>query len=1242
MDDKKTPNKEQLAAINCDTNTVVAAGAGSGKTTVLAGRFARLVTEKKYPVDRILTLTFTRKAAAQMYRRIHRDLSRIAADPNSAGAEFAKKGIQDFFHARIQTLDSYCTTIVKQAASRYGISPDFALDEERCREIAFEESLPFVIARRHHPAIETLYRKKKPVDIAGDIFAETVLKYSYLDEPPDFRKEALEQGEIAADLWQDKINQLREKLNELTESVRGGSLQDGFIAQLPLVLEKLHKEWPAFPDGTSLRSYLKKLNALESAECVRAAEADPCQGALLQSIICINEFNGIKLNVGKKEYAVGKAVVKAIRGLFLEFSSLAVFCMQAGIIISLMTLLNEFQDLFLLRKRSEGVLTFTDAARLARAILRDHHDIRRNEKKSVETIMIDEFQDNNELQKELLFLLAEKPEKETKGIPGAADIARGKLFFVGDEKQSIYRFRGADVSAFNGLKNELAGDELPLLINYRSVPALIGSFNALFGGSVFDPAGREPTAVYPSVFVPTQPDGGELPDFEASYRPLAAGVADAPGDSRLTVCILDKQKSNEAEDGAENNDFAANENEAIFTAERIKKLLDDNKYKASDIAILFRSRSPQKLFEKHLRLLGIPYTSDGIGGFFSDGPVNDLLSVLRLAVYPTDTDAYAVTLRSPFVGISLEGLTACIAHKTREKNDVPFSDAALPLLSVSDRGKYTAGQKFYAHILKKIPENTISAMISELWYAQGYRYETEWHPQTLVYQTLYDYLFSLAVKADAEGQSLAAFTDKLSAMKEREDPLDDMEIPLERSGAVRLMTIHKSKGLEFPVVFICCCGNRSRNSGNDDEVCRTVAGGLSFNPPLPPSCAAMPKIRRNFFYEQGRAGEKQKKTAELRRLLYVAMTRAEKELYLTGSLSYGKDNPEIDNLPLRLRNAIAAKRSTQDKTAEEEGTPRIEGDSILDNDTFFGLLLPAITARIAGDGSLTPDASSIFRLEEIRSRNPGYIKNREHQGAAFYNDRRGLAGFLDAAAPYYDTAEIIATPQIENNHRTPTSYHTAPETDSALVQRSYPVDAVYSGESAAGVFSTVDGILNRFIAKDEAGGQKFFTPADFGTIAHACVEAQMKGEEAIIPPGLAGHLSPREADTLLTAGLDLANKFLASKLGRAAQNAPLRKSEYRFRSLYGKSGCAEYTFINGTIDLLFEDDTAVQVVDFKTDSVEAPGEHTAQMAFYYRAGMDLQGIPQGKPCRVWLYYLRSGHAVEMTEAAKGFIIEDCL
>jgi ATP-dependent helicase/nuclease subunit A len=146
----------------------------------------------------------------------------------------------------------------------------------------------------------------------------------------------------------------------------------------------------------------------------------------------------------------------------------------------------------------------------------------------------------------------------------------------------------------------------------------------------------------------------------------------------------------------------------------------------------------------------------------------------------------------------------------------------------------------------------------------------------------------------------------------------------------------------------------------------------------------------------------------------------------------------------------------------------------------------------------------------------------------------------------------------------------------------------------------------------------------------------MKNETPFIPPELGGQLTPKEADTLLSAGIELAKKFLASPLGAAAKKDPSPKNEYAFRSLYGK------TFINGTIDLLFEDSNTVTVVDFKTDSIEQAAEHTAQMAFYYRAAEDLLGSIKKKDCRVWLYYLRSGHAVEMTKAAQAFLIEDCI
>jgi ATP-dependent helicase/nuclease subunit A len=842
--------------------------------------------------------------------------------------------------------------------------------------------------------------------------------------------------------------------------------------------------------------------------------------------------------------------------------------------------------------------------------------------------MIDEFQDNNELQKELLFLLAERSDRIDTSVPAPDELENGKLFFVGDEKQSIYRFRGADVSVFRKLKDELSAEDLPLRINYRSAPELIGAFNAVFGGSQFDPQGEKPLGEFASVFIPDS----NLPLYEASYNSLRAGKAH---EGKLSFCILNTGDVPE-DDTGDMDQLSPLENEARFTAERIQQLL--TKYKPEDIAVLFRTHGPQHLFEKHLRLLNIPYASEAINGFFYGGPVNDIMSVLRLAAYPLDTEAYAIMLRSPFVGLSLQSLVICLSVFERSAGDFAgtgspllFSDEALIRLPKSEQQRFLQGRSLYERIRNKASEKTLAEMVSELWYAEGYRYETEWNPQTVVYRELYDYLFHLAVNADDEGLGLAAFTDSIRALREDGGRLEEIDIPLERSGAVRLMTIHKSKGLEFPVVFLCCCGSHGRRDGGYADVYDTGPGGISFNPPMPPECSRLRDVKKNFFYEQSSREQKRKKTAELRRLLYVAMTRAEKELYITGSLDLGTDKGEGDDrggedLSLRLKSYIEEKRMNSNAIG------RIAGDTIIDNDTFFGLFLPAVADHIPLEG--LEAKPSFFSLESIPAYADDPAYSREKRGVQFSNDRGGLAGFLKKAAPYYEkigTENIITTPEIENNHRTPTSFRKKAEAGSVIVN--YTVDEKYSGRGAAEIFNKVDGILNRFAVRGDTSGadpwaDALFTPADFGTVAHGCVESLMKGEKASIPSNLAGRLTPKEADVLLSAGIELANRFLESPLGRTAQNASFRKSEYRFRSLYRN------IFINGTMDLIFEDGETVYVVDFKTDSLEEPGEHAAQMAFYYRAAMDLLGNAHNKECRVFLFYLRTGHGVEMTAAAK--------
>jgi ATP-dependent helicase/nuclease subunit A len=593
--------------------------------------------------------------------------------------------------------------------------------------------------------------------------------------------------------------------------------------------------------------------------------------------------------------------------------------------------------------------------------------------------------------------------------------------------------------------------------------------------------------------------------------------------------------------------------------------------------------------------------------------------------------AYAEMLRSPFAGLSLPGTAVCLSIFKDEPFE-PFNDTPLEHLNETDRKKYICGQRVYRSIFEKAKNENISSLVSELWYNEGYCYETYWNKQTSVYSELYDYLFYLAVKADSENKTLASFTDTMCSLRDSSGRLSEMEIPLERQDAVRLMTIHKSKGLEFPVVFLCGCGKKSQPD-RVDTVYYSNETGLVFSPPVPYALRYISGKRNNFFFQRSNNENKQKRTAELRRLLYVGMTRAEKELYITGSLGLKTEN-ETENISVALKNYI------EDKCSGNKNT--ISGDTIIDNDTFFGLLLPSITYHIPQGG--IKNNSSFFNLEEIPVYTEGYVKTNISKATIFTNDQRGLNEYIKLRETYYKNVQIIKTPVIYDNHITPVSLkETENEQKNTISGNGFIADSEYSGERADDVLKKTDSILERYLKNNGENNEKV-NSASFGTIVHFCVEAALKKDEPVIHSGIVGFLSPSEMDILLEAGKELARRFIHSPLGKIAVSSNVRESEFPFRSII-KNNEKKEIFINGTIDLFFEYKDCIHIVDFKTDSIEMPNKHIAQMACYFQAVYSLfvlSNIQKGatkKECRVWLYYLRTGNAVEITEITKNFNLE---
>lgn len=1224
-------NEEQKKAVYQMNNAVVAAGAGSGKTFVLAQRYAHLVLERGLTVDQILTLTFTNKAASEMYQRIYKTINKIAQDePNNIRA---KQAILNFSEARIQTLDSYCASILKNASRHYGIRPDFTVDDEQCENFGYKLALPFLLDNRKNIAILELVNNYSIEDIAKNLFAQTITKHSNLANPIDFIFLLENQTNIARKKWKETtqdINETIQKIIYILENFDGKSQK--IIEQLKIIFND--NDFNVIPEFNSLLEFFKTSN-----------EIAPENIELKTYLEKINLIQKISLQgrTTNESILTIKELIKEIKIKFSKLCSIASFIANYKIPQLIYPLLDEFQNQFNEYKRSSGILSFSDISHLAVEILINYPEIRNVEKSSFKAIMIDEFQDDNQLQKELLFLLAEKLERTEKSVPNPNELYPDKLFFVGDEKQSIYKFRGADVSVFRNLKDELTNSsDLTLSTNYRSHPALIASFNSLFGGYDY------PTSIE-ELEKPTQRNFDKsalfvnekqltlekkFPDFEATYNWVKPSVKDKNGNPinidltpRINFLFYNNTQEDNLEETNEENifeDLKFAEIEAMAISQKIKNFIDTKKYQSKDCAILFRSTSNQHLYEKHLRKLGISYTSESVVGFFNESPINNIYYLLRLLVYPTDMVAYENLLFSPFVNLSQSGVNLCMiycAKKIKEdKNviseDLLFSSEIENQLSNKDLENYSNGKKLFLDLSEKIKNISLTEIITELWYNLGNRYETLWCDTVSLYEEMYDYLFEIAHQTEEKGLGLSDLVDKLETLKVNNERLSDMDIPLEKPNAVRLMTIHKSKGLEFPVVFICGCSAKGKSETTQDLVYFDKENGISLNTKCPNWFV---QNVQNFFYVNSKDLINLEREAELRRVLYVAMTRAEKELYLSGKFTINKKATEnlaevITNFSsknftheelLEILNVIAINKLSE-KSKDTLDSSQLVPNKCVTNNSFMGFLLYIISEWNKNEQGIYPPCP--FNLESINLENIEEIS---------VTKRKSINQIIKEIKHEYEKAKIIQTEIIDKEYISPSKLHDK----STSIQN----DNLYSNPEIE-----IDQIIKSFENNE-------FGHDNFGTIAHAFTESLFTKQNPNIPSILIQMLTEKQKQTVFETAHEMAQRFFDSDLGKLAQQSSWRKNEYNFKLLVkpnSKIGNVEFDkkqIINGQIDLVFknpQDENQFIIVDFKTDRTENPRIHINQLESYRLAVSKFKSTETSN-IKCYLFYLRSGNSVEI-------------
>lgn len=1091
---------DQRSAATIGTDAVIAAGAGSGKTRVLAARYVHLVVEKGIPVDEILALTFTRKAAAEMYARIYATLRELDHPA-------AREAIAVFYKARIDTIDAFCNAVVRSASRRYGIAPDFSIDNDRAQELAERLALPWFLEHRSSPAIRQLMRRYSFAELPRRLFADTATRYVPLSAPTDFSADLRRQRIAVASRLPAVLDRLF-AIEASLASLSGGS----------------GKAWERMTEILSRVPARPETPFTESGETVLEASAPRsdlvAMGRWLGELASVTNWGATK----NPDALAAKEYLAELRILAAEYQGLVNFAANGNVVEETLALLAGFIGLYNRKKREAGILTFADSARMAVDALKTDPELRAAYASGVSAIMIDEFQDDNELQRDLLFFLATEP---------------GKLFFVGDEKQSIYRFRGADVSVFRALERDLGSAGMPALgTNYRSEKPLIEAFNALF----------------PRVFLNAALYGeAGFPLYEATFSPIHAHRSTPGLDAGITVLLVTEANFT----GNDPDMLGPEETEAAEVAARIRSLVDSGfrvrdetnneggqtrPIRFDDVAVLFRTTSRQHLFEKHLRARSVPYQTESLTGLFADAPINDLYALLRVAVYPEDRTAYAMLLRSPFTSLDDESVTLALLDTLEPGSEGLFSERVALRLREGERKRFLAARELYLEIRGAADRIPATELVTLAWHRAGYRYETAKDPSLHRFAELYDYFFELARQADERGETLAIFLDRVFALMQSGERVEDLDIPVDKSGGVRLMTVHKSKGLEFPVVFVVNADNTGRSETNADPVYFSKEYGLTVNTGASEDA---PDAASNWFWERVRDEERAKADAELRRLLYVAATRAEVRLFVSACLAGKADASDSPRDGETLAGLLGDLLDRKEENAK--GKPvRLR--------SFLELLAAPLSL---GD---VPNCA----IEEVMPARAIAQNDFTERPASFAARFAELASRVPLAS--YDSGE----------------------------RRRWAVTALAAererekGESRA----------PRKAGEDEFAAllaKTGVTPAEFGTFAHREIESRMTGIPAFMPAEIRPAVS------------EMAERFLVSETGKLALGSDWRENELGFVTRWTETS-RELT-VTGQMDLVFASGGTVFVVDFKTDREERPEDHAFQLAAYRKAARELYGMP---------------------------------
>ena len=1145
---KPTP-AQQEAVDTRGCPVLVSAAAGSGKTRVLTERLMARVREGE-DVDRFLVITFTRAAAAELRGRILTELNTVIAE--NPGDRRLRRQSALLYRAQIGTIDSFCTAVVRENAHRLGISPGFSvLDEERSQNL---------LARSLEAVLDSAYERVEEapglaalIDSVGAGRDDARLADLVLSLHAQMQSRAFPKA------WaEEKLAKLAVRdAADAGQTVWGAYLLEDAAAEATYRAEELEKALMlmALPENEPLmKGYGPQFSemALLFRDIARAAAESWDKTRLVLEwepprLGAVRKFEdeATKARV-KASWEGGKKALEAVRKTLAGDSEslLRGIRQSEPALRALMELVFALDREYAARKRRADACDFSDVEHFCVNLLCDEHTggptaLAAELSDRFAEVMVDEYQDVNAVQ-ELIF----------QRISGEGR----KLFMVGDVKQSIYRFRLADPSIFNAKYAAFAksheAKRILLRENFRSRKSVLAACNSVFEKIM-------------------SPELGEI-CYDEEARLVQRASYPAEGEIKPELCILDPRAAGDEE--SPDSTLL----EARYVAGRIRAMVDGRELVSDgqggmrpvcwgDIAVLLRTPGTSgAAYRRAMTEAGVPVSARQGGDFFSQPEVSFVVSMLAAVDNPRQDVPLIAAMRALPFGFTPDELTA-----VRARTRGAFWDA-LCLRAETD-GKCRAFVDTVNDLRDLAREESIPGLLrrlydrTELMASCSVMADASQRIANLM--QLYEY----ARKFEQDGnRGLFHFVAWLRELNRR-----GLEPPVAAPGdTVQIMSIHKSKGLEFPVVFLADCAHQWNRSGGAQVLCHSELGlGMK-----------MTDAHRGVTWPTLPFRAIQKKTAveelsEQERVLYVAMTRARERLIMTCIQTKAEEKlaamEQEDSGPVSPRVLAGASSAAAWLI---RAAVRDDGKTL-----DYRLVVPEMLSEVRCEEEKTPRAAEREDVEAIRRRLEWVYP---HEAAV--------------SLPSKLTATSVKTP-------------TAGEDPEAA--------EMVKPERRQGC---------RFRKPDFGKTDMPLTGAERGVAAHLVmqyIDFEKTGDKNAVAEEIArleqrGFLTEKQAAAVAPEDI-LA--FFRSELGQRLRNADRVVREFRFSLLcpaewwFEEAPADEEILLQGVVDCCIEENGGLIVLDFKTDAHVEPARYAGQLGAYAMAMERILGKPV-KGAALW--YLR--------------------